>query len=84
MFIKKEIDLGHGKVITIETGKMAKQADGAVVVALGDTMVLATVVSTKTPPSPNTAKSTPRLASSPVASSSVKAVPPKKRFSPPA
>ena len=50
MFIKKEIDLGQGKVITIETGKMAKQADGAVVVALGDTMVLATVVSTKTPP----------------------------------
>ncbi|NTU53753.1 MAG: polyribonucleotide nucleotidyltransferase, partial [Chlorobiaceae bacterium] len=53
MFIKKEIDLGQGKVITIETGKMAKQADGAVVVTLKDTMVLATVVSCKTPPPPN-------------------------------
>ncbi|MBN1928502.1 MAG: polyribonucleotide nucleotidyltransferase, partial [Chlorobiaceae bacterium] len=53
MFIKKEIDLGQGKVITIETGKMAKQADGAAVVTLQDTMVIATVVSSKTPPSPN-------------------------------
>ena len=53
MFIKKEIDLGHGKTITIETGKMAKQADGAAVVTLNDTMVIATVVSSKTPPSPN-------------------------------
>jgi len=53
MFIKKEIDLGQGKVITIETGKMAKQADGAAVVTLHDTMVLATVVSIKTPPPPN-------------------------------
>ncbi|NTU92959.1 MAG: polyribonucleotide nucleotidyltransferase [Chlorobiaceae bacterium] len=53
MFIKKEIDLGQGKIITIETGKMAKQADGAVVVSLKDTMVIATVVSSKTPPSPN-------------------------------
>jgi len=53
MFIKKEIDLGHGKTITIETGKMAKQADGAAVVSLNDTMVIATVVSSKTPPSPN-------------------------------
>ena len=53
MFIKKEIDLGHGKTITIETGKMAKQADGAAVVSLNDTMVIATVVSSKTPPNPN-------------------------------
>jgi polyribonucleotide nucleotidyltransferase len=53
MIINKEIDLGQGKIISIETGKMAKQADGAVVVRLGDTMVLATVVSSKTPPSPN-------------------------------
>ena len=53
MFIKKEIDLGLGKKITIETGKMAKQADGAAVVSLQDTMVIATVVSSKTPPSPN-------------------------------
>ncbi|HHE31358.1 MAG TPA: polyribonucleotide nucleotidyltransferase [Chlorobaculum parvum] len=53
MFIKKEIDLGQGKVITIETGKMAKQADGSAVVRLNDTMVLATVVSSKTPPPPS-------------------------------
>jgi len=53
MFIKKEIDLGQGKLITIETGKMAKQADGSAVVRLADTMVLATVVSSKTPPPPN-------------------------------
>ncbi len=51
MFIKKEIDLGQGKILKIETGKMAKQADGAAVVTLQDTMVIATVVSSKTPPS---------------------------------
>ena len=37
-------DLGQGKTITLETGKLAKQADGAVVARLGDTMVLATAV----------------------------------------
>jgi polyribonucleotide nucleotidyltransferase len=42
--ISKTIDLGDGKAITIETGKLAKQADGAVVVRMGDTMLLATVV----------------------------------------
>ena len=39
------IDLGDGKAITIETGKLAKQAHGSVVVSMGDTMLLATVVS---------------------------------------
>ena len=53
MIINKEIDLGQGKIISIETGKMAKQADGAVVVRLGDTMVIATVVSSKKTPPPN-------------------------------
>lgn len=43
--IKKVIDLGDGRTIEIETGKLAKQADGAVVVKMGDTMLLATVVS---------------------------------------
>ena len=43
--IKKTIDLGNGREVTIETGKLAKQADGAVVVKQGDTMLLATVVS---------------------------------------
>ena len=40
-------DLGDGRMITLETGKLAKQADGAVVVKLGDTMILATIVSNK-------------------------------------
>jgi polyribonucleotide nucleotidyltransferase len=53
MIINKEIDLGQGKIISIETGKMAKQADGAVVVRQGDTMVIATVVSSKKTPPPN-------------------------------
>ncbi len=45
--INKQIDLGDGRIITIETGKLAKQADGAVVVKLGNTMLLATVVAAK-------------------------------------
>ncbi len=45
--ITKDIDLGDGRVVTIETGKLAKQADGAVVVKMGKTMLLATVVSAK-------------------------------------
>jgi len=39
------IDLGKGREITIETGKLAKQAHGSVVVRSGDTMLLATIVS---------------------------------------
>lgn len=45
--VKKTIDLGDGRVITIETGKLAKQADGAVEVRMGNTMLLATVCSAK-------------------------------------
>ena len=41
------IDLGDGRTITIETGKLAKQADGSVVVRMGDAMLLATIVSSK-------------------------------------
>ena len=44
---KETIDLGDGRTIDIETGKLAKQADGAVVVRMGDAMLLATVVSAK-------------------------------------
>ena len=44
---QKIIDLPDGRQITIETGKLAKQADGAVVVKMGKTMLLATVVSAK-------------------------------------
>src|SRR2546423_13479258 len=42
-----QIDI-HGHPFSIETGKVAKQADGSVVVRYGDSMVLATVVATKT------------------------------------
>jgi len=45
--IEKSIDLGDGRSITIETGKLAKQADGSVVVRMGRTMLLATVVAAK-------------------------------------
>ena len=45
--IKKTIELGDGRVITLETGKLAKQADGAVELRMNNTMLLATVVSAK-------------------------------------
>lgn len=41
----KSITLHDGRVITLETGKLAKQADGAVMLKMGNTMLLATVVS---------------------------------------
>lgn len=44
---QKTIDLGDGRQITLETGKLAKQADGAVELRFGNTMLLATVVSAK-------------------------------------
>ena len=44
--ITKTIEIG-GKTISIETGKLAKQADGAVVLRKGDTMNLATVDASK-------------------------------------
>ncbi len=42
--VTKTITLPDNRTITIETGKLAKQADGSVVVRMGDTMLLATVV----------------------------------------
>lgn len=45
--INKTILLPDGREITIETGKLAKQADGSVVVKMGNTMLLAAVVSNK-------------------------------------
>jgi len=45
--IEKNITLDDGRIISIETGKLAKQADGSVVVRMGNTMLLATVVSAK-------------------------------------
>lgn len=44
---KETIDLGDGREISIETGKLAKQADGSVVVQMGNAMLLCTVVSNK-------------------------------------
>lgn len=43
--INKTIDAGNGREISVETGKLAKQADGSVVVRCGGTMILSTVVS---------------------------------------
>lgn len=43
------IDLGNGKTISLETGKLAKQAHGSVVVRMGDAMLLCTVVSSHKP-----------------------------------
>jgi len=43
----QEIRLEDGRIITLETGKLAKQADGSVVVKMGDCMLLATAVSAR-------------------------------------
>ncbi len=45
--IIKTIELGDGRSITIETGKLAKQADGSVTVRMGNTVLLATVCAAK-------------------------------------
>ncbi|MGN1220479.1 MAG: polyribonucleotide nucleotidyltransferase [Candidatus Cryptobacteroides sp.] len=45
--VNKKIELSDGRIIEIETGKLAKQADGAVVVKMGGTMLLATVTCAK-------------------------------------
>lgn len=45
--IVKTYDIGDGRMVSIETGKLAKQADGSCVVKMGNTMLLATVVAAK-------------------------------------
>ena len=45
--ITKTVELPDGRTISIETGKLAKQADGAVMLRMGNTMLLATVVAAK-------------------------------------
>ena len=45
--IVKTIELNDGRTITLETGKLAKQADGAVMLRMGNTMLLATVCAAK-------------------------------------
>ncbi len=43
---KEELELG-GKKLTLETGKIARQADGAIIATLGETVVISTVVGKK-------------------------------------
>lgn len=45
--IKKTIDLGGGRIVEIETGKLAKQTDGSALIKYGNTMLLATVCADK-------------------------------------
>ena len=47
--IRKTFDIGDGREITIETGRLARQADGSVTVSSGKCMILATVVANKEP-----------------------------------
>ena len=47
----RSIEFAPGKTLSVETGRIAKQADGSVVVRMGDTMVLCTAVSAKEPKS---------------------------------
>ncbi len=47
--INVTFDLGSGRMVTIETGKMARQADGAVTVSIGNCVILATVVANREP-----------------------------------
>ncbi|GAC1382083.1 MAG: polyribonucleotide nucleotidyltransferase [Ginsengibacter sp.] len=47
--ISVNFDIGDGRIVTIETGKLARQADGAVTVRLGNCILLATVVANKEP-----------------------------------
>jgi polyribonucleotide nucleotidyltransferase len=49
MFVRESIEVG-GKTLTLETGRLAKQADGAVLVTCGESVVLVTVVSTSERP----------------------------------
>jgi len=76
--IVKEFQWGQ-HTVRMETGEIARQASGAVIVDVEDTVVLATVVAAKSPKAgqdffPLTARRPTLLARSPVASSSVKAV----------
>ncbi|MFN2457207.1 MAG: polyribonucleotide nucleotidyltransferase [Chitinophagaceae bacterium] len=45
----KTFDIGDGREVTIETGRLARQADGAVTVKMGNNILLATVCATETP-----------------------------------
>ncbi len=47
--ITKTFDIGDGREVTIETGRIARQADGAVTVRMGNNILLATVCATEKP-----------------------------------
>src|SRR5918993_3873834 len=47
--ISSSFDLGGGRMVTIETGKLARQADGSVTVRQGNCIILATVVANREP-----------------------------------
>ena len=47
--IRKTFDIGDGRQVTIETGRLARQADGSVTVSMGNCMMLATVVANRDP-----------------------------------
>jgi len=47
--ISVTFDIGGGRMVSIETGKLARQADGAVTVRQGNCIILATVVANKDP-----------------------------------
>jgi len=47
--IRKSFDIGDGRQVSIETGRLARQADGSVTVTLGNSILLATVVASKEP-----------------------------------
>ena len=46
---QSSFDLGNGRIVTIETGRLARQADGAVTVSTGNCVILATAVANKEP-----------------------------------
>lgn len=47
--IRKTFDMGDGRIVSLETGRLARQADGAVTVSVGNCLILATVVANTEP-----------------------------------
>ncbi|MCX5725990.1 MAG: polyribonucleotide nucleotidyltransferase, partial [Candidatus Saganbacteria bacterium] len=49
MIKKVELDIGDGRILSLETGRVAREAGGAVIVRLGDTMILAAATASNKP-----------------------------------
>jgi polyribonucleotide nucleotidyltransferase len=84
MFLKQGINLG-GRELTMETGRIAKQADGAVLVSQGETVVLVTAVSARQAKEgasffPLTVDTATPPDASPAAISNAKGARPRERF----